>query len=70
VHRVRLRLLIPVARTLGIGADWELFYRDSKYSLELLRDRTQRNPVARLYLAWDLGYTRKRAERAAGVTAD
>jgi hypothetical protein len=70
VHRFRLRLLVPVTGTLGIGADWELFYRDSKYSLELLRDRTQRNPVVRLYLTWDLGYTRKRAERAAAAATD
>jgi hypothetical protein len=65
VHRFRVRVLMPLGQTLGIGADWELFYRDSRYSLPILKDRTQRNPAVRLFLTWDLGYTRKRAERAA-----
>jgi hypothetical protein len=60
VHRARIRVIVPILKTLGLGADASLFYRDSKYSLKLLRDRTQRNPEVRVYLSWDLGYTRHR----------
>ena len=68
VHRFRARLNVPITRELGIGAEWNLFYRDSKYSLEALQDRTQRNPEARLFLTWDwdLGHTRVRLPRPAG----
>jgi hypothetical protein len=59
VHRAKVRLVVPVTKTLGVGADATLFYRDSKYSLEALEDRTQRNPEVRVYLSWDLGYTRR-----------
>jgi hypothetical protein len=66
VHRFRARVNVPLTRKLSLGADGAIFYRDSKYSLDVLRDRTQRNPEVRLYLTWDLGYTRKRNLRAAG----
>jgi len=62
VHRARIRVIVPILRTLGLGADASLFYRDSKYSLEILKDTTQRNPELRVYLSWDLGYTRHRYE--------
>jgi len=64
VHRVRLRAAVPVTRNFGIGMDAELFYRDSKYSAPELEDRTQRNPVVKLYGAWNLGYTRESIEGA------
>jgi len=66
VHRARLRLVVPVGETLGIGADAALFYRDSRYDLPELEDKTQRNPQVRLFLTWDLGYTRRPTDRAAG----
>jgi hypothetical protein len=68
LHRVGVRLIVPIGGTWGIGADARLFYRDSKYSLPELEDTTQRNPELRVFLTWDLGYTRRnavRAERAA-----
>jgi len=55
VHRLTLRLQVPVTRRLAIGADSWLFYRDSNYDSPELEDKHQRNPEARLYLAWDLG---------------
>ena len=55
VHRLTLRLNVPVTKKLAIGADAWLFYRDSNYDSPELEDKTQRNPEARLYLAWDLG---------------
>ena len=64
VHRFGLRLLVPIGESWGIGADARIFYRDSRYSLPELEDTTQRVPEVRLYMTWDLGYTRKRALRA------
>ncbi len=46
---------MPVTKKLAIGADAWLFYRDSNYDSPELEDKSQRNPEARLYLAWDLG---------------
>jgi hypothetical protein len=68
VHRFRARLNVPITREIGIGTEWTLFYRDSKYSIEKLQDRTQRNPEARLFLMWDwdLGHTRVRLPQPAG----
>jgi hypothetical protein len=62
VHRARIRITVPILKTLGLGADASLFYRDSRYSLAALKDHTQRNPEVRVYLSWDLGYTRRRYE--------
>jgi hypothetical protein len=64
VHRVGLRLLIPLGDVWGIGADARLFYRDSNYEDPRLEDRTQRVPEVRVFLTWDLGYTKKRIRRA------
>ncbi len=64
VHRLRLRLLVPVGDTLGIGADAAVFYRDSRYELPELEDTTQRNPQLRLFLTWDLRYTRRQGLRS------
>jgi hypothetical protein len=69
VHRFRLRVNVPITRNFAIGADAIVFYRDSKYSLEELEDVTQRNPELRLFVTWDLGYTRKRALRAERAAA-
>jgi len=66
VHRLRLRINVPITQNFALGADGIVFYRDSKYSAENLEDRTQRNPEVRLYVTWDLGYTRRRAQAAAG----
>jgi len=55
VHRVSLRVIAPITRRLGVGADAWLFYRDSNYDSPELQDKTQRNPEARLYLSLDLG---------------
>jgi len=68
VHRFRARLNLPVTRNLAVGAEGTIFYRDSKYSLEKLQDRTQRNPEARLFLTWDwdVGHTPVRLPQPAG----
>jgi hypothetical protein len=63
VHRFGARLLVPFGDTWGIGADTRLFYRDSSYSSPLFRDGTQRVPEVRVYLTWDLGYTKKKIRR-------
>jgi hypothetical protein len=63
VHRLGARLLIPFGDTWGIGADGRLFIRDSSYTSPLLRDQYQRNPEVRVYMTWDLGYTKKRMRR-------
>jgi hypothetical protein len=54
IHRLTLRTMLPVTKTLAIGADAWLFYRDSNYDSPELQDKHQRNPEARLYLSWDL----------------
>jgi hypothetical protein len=64
VHRFKLRVNVPITRNFALGAEGIIFYRDSKYSLKVLRDRTQRNPEVRLFVTWDLGYSRRRALRA------
>jgi hypothetical protein len=64
VHRFGLRLLIPFGDTWGMGADGRIFYRDSTYTDPRLIDRTQRVPEVRVYLTWDLGYTKTRIRRA------
>ncbi len=69
VHRFGLRLLIPIGESWGIGGDARIFYRDSRYSLPELEDTTQRVPEVRVFLTWDLGYTRKRALRAERAAA-
>ena len=67
VHRFKLRINVPITQNFSLGAEGIIFYRDSKYSLEELEDVTQRNPEVRLFVTWDLGYTRRRAQRAAAA---
>ncbi len=55
IHRVALRVTVPVAKRLALGGDAWLFYRDSNYDSPELQDKSQRNPEARLYLSWDIG---------------
>ncbi len=70
MHRFKLRFNVPITRNFALGAEGIIFYRDSKYSAELLEDRTQRNPEVRVFVTWDLGYTRRRAQRAAAATGN
>jgi hypothetical protein len=50
-----LRLVIPVARRINLGADGLYFLRRSRYYAEEFRvDKRQRNPEVRLYLAFNL----------------
>jgi hypothetical protein len=50
------RLFIPlIKRKIGLGADGLVLLRNSHYTSPLLRDQDQRNPEARVYLAFDLG---------------
>jgi hypothetical protein len=69
VHRFGLRLLVPFGDTWGVGADGRIFYRDSTYTDPRLIDRTQRVPEVRVYLTWDLGYTKKKIRRAERTAA-
>ena len=55
IHRLTLRVTVPVTKRLAVGADAWLFYRDSNYDSPELQDKSQRNPEARLYLSWDIG---------------
>jgi hypothetical protein len=70
VHRFKLRVNVPITRDFALGAEGIIFYRDSKYSLEALKDVTQRNPEVRVFVTWDLGYTRRRAQRAAATAGN
>ena len=70
VHRFRLRLNVPITENFSLGADGIIFYRDSKYSADFLDDVTQRNPEVRLFVTWDLGYSRRRDLRAAAAAGN
>jgi hypothetical protein len=51
------RMFIPIFKgKVGLGADGLVLLRNSNYSLTILRDHDQRNPEARVYLAFDLGH--------------
>jgi hypothetical protein len=49
------RLFLPVYKRLGVGADGLVVLRKSYYNEPFLEDKDQRNPEARVYLAWDFG---------------
>ena len=51
------RVFIPLLKgKIGLGADGLVLLRKSDYSSPLLKDHDQRNPEARIYLAFDLGH--------------
>jgi hypothetical protein len=51
------RLFIPLyKRKIGLGADGLVLLRKSYYSAANFQDASQRNPEARVYLAFDLGH--------------
>ena len=51
------RLFIPLLKgKIGLGADGLVLLRKSDYSSPLFKDHDQRNPEARIYLAFDLGH--------------
>jgi hypothetical protein len=51
------RLFVPIfKRKVGLGADGLVLLRKSYYTSPDLKDRDQRNPEARIYLAFDLGH--------------
>ena len=61
IHQFNLKLEIPIRRSLTIGADGSIFLRRSRYTITEdtpefgeagRRTITQRNPEARLFLAW------------------
>jgi hypothetical protein len=64
IQQLNLKLEIPVARSLSIGADGSVFFRRSHYDVtsetpELGSGRrtiTQRNPEARVFLAWNYNH--------------
>jgi hypothetical protein len=56
IHRVGVRVDIPVSHRIAIGADWFLFFRNSHYDSPELEDKSQRNPEARLSLVWNWGH--------------
>jgi hypothetical protein len=47
-----VRLAVPLFKGIGLGADAYVFLRDSEYSFVGFNDIHQRNPQARVYLAW------------------
>ncbi|MEJ2504272.1 MAG: hypothetical protein P8177_13325 [Gemmatimonadota bacterium] len=51
------RLVVPVAEAWDVGIDYEVFLRDSNYSLDLLEDTVQRSPQLRAFVSWKLGDT-------------
>ena len=65
VHQLNVKLEIPIRRSLTIGADASMFFRRSRYNItedtpefgEARRQTiTQRNPEARLFLAWNYNH--------------
>jgi hypothetical protein len=65
IHQVNLKLEIPIARSLSIGADGSVFFRRSRYDVTDdtpefgaagRRTITQRNPEVRLFLAWNYNH--------------
>ena len=46
------RLVVPVYRFIGVGADGGVFLRKSRYSFPGFRDIDQRNPQVRVFLAF------------------
>jgi hypothetical protein len=57
LHAVGARFFVPLYKgKIGLGADGLVLLRKSYYSAENLRDQDQRNPEARIYLAFDLGH--------------
>ena len=61
VHQANLKLEIPITRSLTVGADGSVFFRRSRYNVTVdtpefgpprRQTITQRNPEARLFLAW------------------
>lgn len=53
LQALNLRLVLPIVRRVNLGADAAVFLRRSRYYSEELRsDKDQRNPEARIYLAW------------------
>jgi hypothetical protein len=61
VHQTNLKLEIPITRSLTVGADGSIFFRRSRYNVTVdtpefgpprRQTITQRNPEARLFLAW------------------
>jgi hypothetical protein len=47
------RLVIPIRGRFGFGADGFVFLRKSRFSFPGFRDIDQRNPQARVFLAWN-----------------
>jgi hypothetical protein len=61
IHQTNLKLEIPISRSLTVGADGSIFFRRSRYNVTVDTPQfgpprrqtiTQRNPEARLFLAW------------------
>jgi hypothetical protein len=51
------RVVVPVSDSWDLGVDYEVFLRDSEYSLDLLEDTVQRSPQLRAFVSWKLGDT-------------
>lgn len=49
------KLFVPVYKSMGLGAEGLVLLRKSYYGSPTLVDKSQRNPEARVYIAWDLG---------------
>jgi hypothetical protein len=60
IHQTNLKVEIPITRSLSVGADGSVFFRRSHYDVTVdtpefgsgRRTITQRNPEARLFVAW------------------
>ncbi len=55
LHSALVRTQIPVAENWSVGADWELFLRNSFYSVDEFEDTVQRSPQIRTFVTWRLG---------------
>jgi hypothetical protein len=55
IHSVLARVDIPVSRAWAVGADYELFLRNSYYSGEEFEDTVQKSPLFRVFAIWKLG---------------
>jgi hypothetical protein len=55
IHSFLARLDVPVGDAWGVGADYELFLRNSYYSADDFENTVQKSPQFRVFATWKLG---------------
>lgn len=55
IHHTLARVIIPVGDAWAVGADYEVFLRNSYYTAESFEDSVQKTPQVRVFANWKLG---------------